>query len=48
MDALHEANSQGFSMEKLQKLAQIMVDCNMLSVKPAKISWEKCQNQDQG
>ena len=31
MNALKEANSRGFSMEQLQKLAQTLVDCNMLS-----------------
>lgn len=31
MNALSEANSRGLSMEQLQKLAQTLVDSNMLS-----------------
>ena len=30
-NALQEANSRGFSIKQLQKLAQTLVDCNMLS-----------------
>lgn len=37
MSTLQEANSRGFSMEQLQKLAQTLVDCNMLSS-------EACEN----